>query len=85
MAASSFIYCPLCATPLVEKQINAALRLACPACSFIHYLEPKLVTVVVVQYGEKLLLGQRNIDPAKGQWSFFSGYVDRGEKGEYPQ
>ena len=82
MAASTFTYCPLCATPLGERQINDTWRLACPACSFIHYLEPKLVTVVVVQFGKKLLLGQRNIDPAKGQWSFFSGYMDRGEKVE---
>jgi len=66
----------------VEKQINATLRLTCPACSFIHFLEPKLVTVVVVQYNGTFLLGRRNIDPAKGQWSFISGYMDRGEKVE---
>lgn len=82
MAAPTFTYCPLCATPLVEKQINATLRLACPACTFIHFLEPKLVTVVVVHYNGTFLLGRRNIDPAKGQWSFISGYMDRGEKVE---
>jgi ADP-ribose pyrophosphatase YjhB (NUDIX family) len=63
----------------VEKHIYNALRQTCPQCGFIHFLEPKLVTVVVVQHEGKILLGRRNIDPAKDLWSFFSGYVDRGE------
>lgn len=40
-----------------------------------------LVAVVVRREG-KFLLGRRNIDPGKGMWSFFGGYVDRGEKVE---
>ncbi len=82
MAAIHFIYCPICATPLVEKHIYSAQRLVCPACNYIHFLEPKVVTVVVLQYEGKFLLGRRNIDPAKGMWSFFSGYMERGEKVE---
>lgn len=82
MSSPAFKYCPLCATPLVEKDIYHALRSACPACNFIHFLDPKLVIVVVVEYEGKLLLGLRNIDPGKGLWSFVSGYVDRGEKVE---
>lgn len=82
MSSPAFKYCPLCATPLVEKDFYHALRSACPACNFIHFLDPKLVIVVVVEYEGKLLLGLRNIDPGKGLWSFVSGYVDRGEKVE---
>jgi 8-oxo-dGTP diphosphatase len=37
---------------------------------------------VVVEHVGKLLLGRRNIDPCKGLWSFFSGYMERGEKVE---
>jgi len=66
----------------VEKHIYSAHRQVCPACNFIHFLEPKVVTVVVLQYHSKFLLGRRNIDPAKGLWSFFSGYMERGEKVE---
>jgi len=78
----TFKYCPVCATPLVEKYISNMSRPACPACGFISFLDPKLVTVVVVWHEGKFLLGKRNIDPAKGMWSFFGGYVDRGEKVE---
>ena len=79
---TTFKYCPLCTTSLVEKHIYDAQRLTCPACGFILFLEPKLVTVVVIQNEGKVLLGRRNMEPARGLWSFISGYVDRGEKVE---
>ncbi len=79
---SQFKYCPVCATPLVEKTVSNVPRPACPACGFILFLEPKLVTVVVVQHAGKILLGKRNMEPARGKWTFFGGYVDRGEKVE---
>jgi NADH pyrophosphatase NudC (nudix superfamily) len=82
LASSQFTFCPYCTTPLVEKQVAHTQRRACPACNFIYFPDPKLVTVVVVQHNGAFLLGRRNIDPAKGQWSFFSGYVDRGEQVE---
>ncbi len=80
--ASQFKYCPACATPLLEKTVSHVSRPSCPACGFILFLEPKLVTVVVVQHGGKILLGRRNMEPARGKWTFFGGYVDRGEKVE---
>src|SRR5438874_1375615 len=82
MSANTYKYCPQCATPLIEKHIYQSLRRTCPACGFILFLEPKLVTVVVVQHEGRFLLGRRNIDPGKGLWSFIGGYVDRGEKVE---
>jgi 8-oxo-dGTP diphosphatase len=82
MSADTYKYCPRCAASLVEKRIYNALRQTCPACGFISFLEPKLVTVVLIEHAGKFLLGKRNIDPGKGLWSFVSGYVDRGEKVE---
>jgi ADP-ribose pyrophosphatase YjhB (NUDIX family) len=82
MQDPTFKYCPVCATALVEKFIDHVSRSACPACNFILFLDPKLVVIVVVQHEGKLLLGRRNIEPGKGLWSFFGGYVDRGEKVE---
>ncbi len=82
MAENVYTYCPRCATPLVEKYVYNALRATCPQCNFILFLEPKLVTVVVIQRGDTVLLGRRNMEPALGMWSFVSGYVDRGEKVE---
>lgn len=82
MAENIYTYCPRCATPLAEKYVYNALRATCPQCNFILFLEPKLVTVVVIQRGDTVLLGRRNMEPALGMWSFVSGYVDRGEKVE---
>lgn len=79
MSESVFRYCPMCATALVEKDINHVRRPACPACSFIQFLSPKLVVVVVIQCMGKLLLGKRNIEPGRGLWNFCGGYVDLGE------
>ncbi len=80
MPEATFKYCPMCASPLVEKYIFNIERQTCPECGFILFPAPKLVTVVVVEYEGKILLGKRNMNPARGMWSFFGGYVDRGEK-----
>ncbi|MDQ2902774.1 MAG: NUDIX domain-containing protein [Ktedonobacteraceae bacterium] len=82
MAEATYRYCPSCAASLVEKQVGQVMHSVCPACGFILFLEPKLVTVVVVQHNGRILLGRRNIEPGMGQWSFFGGYVDRGEQVE---
>lgn len=82
MPDSTYKYCPFCATLLVEKLISYTRRPTCPQCSFTFFLEPKVVTVVVIEHEGKILLGRRNMNPAKGMWSFFGGYVDRGEKVE---
>ena len=82
MSETRLRYCPVCAAPLAEKHIFHAVRPTCSVCGFIFFLDPKLVAVVVVCYEGKFLLGKRNINPGKGMWSFFSGYVNRGEKVE---
>lgn len=82
MSNPTFTYCPVCAAHLVEKCIADTLRPTCLECGFILFLAPMLVTVVVVRHEGKFLLGRRTIDPGKGMWSFFGGYVDRGEKVE---
>ena len=75
-------YCPVCASQLIEKHIFDALRPTCSECGFIYFLSPKLVAVIVVYHEGKILLGKRNINPGKGKWSYFSGYVNRGESVE---
>lgn len=82
MSDTLYKYCPVCATLLVEKPLAGTSRPVCPECGFILFLEPKLVTVVLVEHKGRILLGRRNIDPGKGLWSFCGGYVNRGEKVE---
>jgi ADP-ribose pyrophosphatase YjhB (NUDIX family) len=78
----SFKYCPACGTLLVKRMVAGALRAACAACDFVAFADPKVVAVVVVEHAGQVLLGRRNMNPARGQWSFITGYVDRGEKVE---
>lgn len=85
MASVEFKYCPLCANLLIEKEMFGTFRKVCPdreGCGFILFLEPKLVTIVLVEHEDKILLGRRVMDPGKGRWSFPGGYVDRYEKVE---
>ncbi|HMA35133.1 MAG TPA: NUDIX hydrolase [Chloroflexia bacterium] len=82
MADPVYTYCPVCATPLAEQLRFDRPRPVCPACGFIHFLDPKLVAVVVVEHAGQILLARRNTEPGRGQWSFLGGYVDRGERVE---
>lgn len=54
-------------------------RPACPTCGFIQFMEPKVgVGVMVVEEGQ-ILLVQRAMRPAIGQWTVPAGYLDYGE------
>jgi 8-oxo-dGTP diphosphatase len=80
----NFRFCPVCASPLEERERFGAVRPCCTnaECGFVYFLDPKVVAVVLVEHDGKLLLGKRNIDPAFGKWNFPGGYVNRGEKVE---
>jgi ADP-ribose pyrophosphatase YjhB (NUDIX family) len=77
-------YCPRCGKRLIEQEKFGDVRQCCPDtnCGFIHFLDPKVVAVVLVEHQGQLLLGRRAIDPGRGLWSFSGGYVNRGEKVE---
>ena len=77
-----FKYCPACGAALVKRLVGGAMRTACAVCNFVAFADPKVVALVVVEHAGQVLLGRRNIDPARGQWSFITGYVNRGEKVE---
>jgi ADP-ribose pyrophosphatase YjhB (NUDIX family) len=72
-------YCLRCGTPLEPRFLDDRERPACPACGFIHYLDPKVAVAVVLADEGGVLLGRRCIDPGQGRWSFPAGYVNRGE------
>ncbi|MEE9144611.1 MAG: NUDIX hydrolase [Candidatus Binatia bacterium] len=74
-------FCPKCGDELEKRKIkdNEPERLICRQCSFVFYLDPKVVagTLFVIEGGVVLL--RRGIEPAMGKWVFPGGYVDRGE------
>ena len=72
-------YCQRCGYRLADKRVESVVRPCCPSCGYIVFLDPKVAAVVLVLMDKKLVLVRRDIEPARGHWSFPSGYVDRGE------
>jgi 8-oxo-dGTP diphosphatase len=72
-------FCLECGTALEARHQEDRERPTCPACGFIHYLDPKVAVAVVLGDEGGVLLGRRRIDPGSGRWSFPAGYVNRGE------
>ena len=74
-------FCPSCGGSLKPRQLKAGEpeRLVCQECSFIFYLDPKVVAGTIFTIDGAVALLRRGIEPAMGKWVFPGGYVDRGE------
>jgi len=72
-------FCPRCATPVAQRPFEGTLRPTCPACSYIHFADPKVAATVLLTYGDQVLLVRRAVDPQRGLWSLPGGYVNFGE------
>lgn len=72
-------FCPRCGAGL-RLEGRADGRRWCAACEFVHYVDPKLAAVVLVEDGAgRLLYVQRDHEPQLGAWAWPSGFVDAGE------
>lgn len=72
-------FCPSCASPLEEKDVDGHLRPVCTECGRTIFYDPKVSAICIVERGDKLLLVKRGNEPGYGLWSLPGGYVDRGE------
>lgn len=72
-------FCPSCAIRLQKKCIDGVERLACPACDFIFWNNPKPTTSIILPKDGKVLLLKRAHEPFKGQWVLPGGYVEHDE------
>ena len=74
-------FCPRCGCTLEERFLEAEqhMRKVCSGCSFIFYLNPKVVAGAVPRQEDRVWLVRRSIEPASGKWTFPGGYVDLGE------
>ncbi|MEL6712452.1 MAG: NUDIX hydrolase [Planctomycetota bacterium] len=76
-------FCPLCGSPCEERvpEGDHVARAVCtnPECGAIHYVNPKVVVGCIVEAEGGLLLARRDIEPARGRWTFPAGYLEVGE------
>jgi len=75
-------FCPRCGGGLESRKlkVNEPKRLVCQKCSFVFYLDPKVVVGTLFTIEDRVVLLRRGIEPAMGRWVFPGGYVDRGER-----
>jgi ADP-ribose pyrophosphatase YjhB (NUDIX family) len=74
-------YCQRCGHELVERYFEEEQRrrLQCERCAFIHYMNPRVVASVIVEYDGRVLLQQRAYEPGRGLWTFPGGFLEIGE------
>ena len=66
-------FCPVCGNHLQKRPHDPQNRDHCAKCGFVHYINPLPAAVAIVEKEGALLLIQRGMEPAKGEWTFPSG------------
>jgi ADP-ribose pyrophosphatase YjhB (NUDIX family) len=81
---AEYRFCPRCGGSLDRRLMKAGEpeRLVCRSCSFIFYLDPKVVAGTLFTIDRRIVLLTRGVEPSLGKWVFPGGYVDRGESVE---
>lgn len=75
-------YCPRCATPLAPRPDGERLRPTCPACGYVHYVNPVVAAGTLVERDGRLLLVRRGVPPGEGRWGLPAGYAEADETPE---
>lgn len=71
-------YCVQCGNPLTFEipPGDDRPRYMCRTCGTVHYQNPKMVVGCIVEYGDRILLCRRAIEPRYGQWTIPAGYLE---------
>lgn len=54
-------------------------RDVCERCGAVHYQNPRLVVGCVPEFGGRILLCKRGIEPRRGFWTVPAGFMENGE------
>src|SRR5262249_17561203 len=81
LSPSSIRFCPLCGGALARRPVppEGKQEMVCGGCSFIFYLNHKVVAGTIPELDGRVLLTRRSIEPARGKWTFPGGFVGWGE------
>ncbi len=74
-------FCSHCGGPvaLSVPRGDTVPRYVCPACTTIHYQNPKMVVGTIPEWEDKILLCRRAIQPKHGLWTLPAGFMENGE------
>lgn len=72
-------FCLECGTALEKREFEGRLLDACPACDFVRWPDPKLVTITIVEAAGGIVAGRRGIEPGYGLWCLPGGFVNDDE------
>jgi len=74
-------FCSECGHALTRQLIAGQdrERLVCDACGTVHYQNPRVIVSTIVHCSASVLMCRRAMEPARGQWSLPSGYLECGE------
>jgi ADP-ribose pyrophosphatase YjhB (NUDIX family) len=69
----------MCAQPLALQFVHGRERPVCSACGHIIFLDPKVSALAFIIRDDRILLGQRAVDPGRLLWACPGGFVELGE------
>lgn len=75
-------FCSACGSSRIELRIpegDTLPRHVCADCGTIHYQNPKVVVGCLPQWGDRILLCKRAIEPRYGLWTLPAGFLENGE------
>lgn len=74
-------YCSNCGAPVAQRipEGDNRLRYVCAACDTVHYQNPKIVAGCIPDYGGRILLCRRAIEPRYGLWTLPAGFMENDE------
>ncbi len=72
-------FCQVCGHAMEDRVAYGKLRRVCPECGFVHFADPKVAAVTLVEKDNRVLLVRRAMSPERGKWALPGGYVDFGE------
>ena len=75
-------FCPRCGTRMVRRDDHGQMRPTCPACGYVHYLNPVPAAGVILPGPRGVLLVRRKYDPRAGDWCLPAGFMEYGESPE---
>ncbi|KIL38554.1 NUDIX hydrolase [Gordoniibacillus kamchatkensis] len=72
-------FCLSCGAALELRDVDGTPRMACTACSFVHWGNYSIGVGAILIKGGKVLLVRRAQEPGKGVWTNPGGYIEQTE------